>query len=70
MNKKLKEELSMFKFIGGFDINQHLLDLARYIERCEDDVETYKKRLQEYNKDEEIQKLEKRIENLNKYNIG
>lgn len=70
MSKDLKDKLSIFKFIGGFDINQHLIDLAEYIQDCENKTERARKRLEEYNKDEEIQKLNNEIERLNKLSIG
>jgi hypothetical protein len=54
--------------IGKNQANEHIRDLSNYIDHLYTDNETLRKQLDEWNKDEEIQKLKNELQQLRSEN--
>lgn len=57
------------KFQSGDEFKKSVENMIDYINFCTEEVEKYKKKLNEYNKDEEIQKLNNKILKLKEHSL-
>lgn len=69
-----KETLNAFnrltgKFQSGEEFKKSVENMIDYINFCTEEVEKYKKKLEEYNKDEEIKKRDEKIAYLREHSL-